>query len=95
MKRLACIFAVLLSLPASAQTVNCADRNTLVAKLTMLGEAQSGIGLSARGQVFEIWTSERTGTWTIVLSQSSGVSCIMSYGHNWAGATAQVAGLPA
>ncbi len=83
MLRLAGIFALLLSLPASAQTVSCAERAKVVAKLTLLGEVQSGMGLSNKGQVFEIWTSEDTGTWTIVLSHSTGLSCIMSYGNAW------------
>ncbi len=85
MLRLGCVFALLLSLPASAQSVNCDKRDRVVAKLTLLGEVQSGLGLSKGGQVFEIWTSATSGTWTIVLSHSNGLSCIMSYGNNWIG----------
>lgn len=94
MKRLACVFAMLLSLPASAQTVSCADRDSVVARLTGLGEAQSGLGLSTKGQVFEIWASPDTGTWTIVLSHSTGLSCIMSYGSGWTGLSPDMAALP-
>ncbi|MDJ0824714.1 MAG: hypothetical protein QNJ16_04355 [Rhodobacter sp.] len=94
MLRLVLPFAMLLSLPASAQTVSCADRAKVVARLSGLGETQAGMGLSTKGQVFEIWTSNRTGTWTIVLSDSSGLSCIMSYGESWTGQDAATVSLP-
>ncbi len=83
MLRLTCGLALLLSLPASAQTVSCDQRERVVAKLTGLGESQTGMGLSDKGQIYEVWASDQTGTWTIVLSDSSGLSCILSYGRDW------------
>ncbi len=83
MLRLTCGLALLLSLPASAQSVSCDQRERVVAKLTGLGETQTGMGLSDKGQIYEIWASDQTGTWTIVLSDSSGLSCILSYGRDW------------
>ena len=94
MKRLACVFTLLLSVPASAQSISCADRESVVARLTGLGEAQSGLGLATKGQVFEIWAAPEVGTWTIVLSHSNGLSCIMAYGSGWTGLTPQMAALP-
>ena len=94
MKRLAFAVATLLSLPASAQSASCTDREQLVANLTRLGEAQSGFGLSTRGQVLEIWTSEQTGSWTIVMSHTTGMACIMSFGGNWTGPALGTVSLP-
>ena len=94
MLRLTSVLVMLLSLPASAQSVSCDQRERVVAKLTGLGETQAGMGLSTKGQVFEIWSSNRTGTWTIVLSHSTGLSCIMSYGQSWTGQGAETASMP-
>lgn len=85
MLRAACLPLALLAAPAAADGVACDQRARVVAKLTGLGEAQIGAGLTETGQVFEIWTSPRTGTWTIVLSDSKGLSCILSYGRDWTG----------
>ena len=94
MKRLIFAGALVLGLPAHAQTASCTARDTLVANLTRLGESQSGIGLSRGGQVLEIWTSSKTGSWTVVLTRSDGIACIMSYGESWIAPEIQV-GAPA
>ena len=94
MKRLVLASALVLGLPANAQAVSCTARDALVANLTRLGEAQSGYGLSRGGQILEIWTSAEKGTWTIVLSRTDGIACIMSYGDAWSMAEL-VAGAPA
>jgi len=95
MKRLAMIAILGLAAPAQAQNINCTDRDTIVTRLSGLGEVQSGLGLSNAGQVFEIWSSTATGSWTILLSHSSGMSCIMSHGLGWTGAAPETPGKPA
>ncbi len=85
MKPLIILTASLMSLSASlaAQTPNCAPREAVTQKLTGVGEAQAGIGLAKQGTLIEIWTSDATGTWTVVMTFTNGMSCIMSFGENW------------
>jgi len=83
MKPLILILATLLSAPAMAQSSNCAPRDAVVQKLASLTEIQSGIGLASKQSLIEIWTSGSTGTWTVVMTFTSGVSCIMAYGSGW------------
>jgi hypothetical protein len=85
MKPLILVLASLIGGPLAAQTPNCAPREALITKLTNVGEAQAAIGLDTKGSLLEIWASDATGTWTVVMSFSTGVSCIMTHGQNWAG----------
>lgn len=67
---------------ASAQA--CSDRTKLVERLAAkYGEVFSGGGLRDSSTVFEIWMSEDTGTWTILVTQANGTACIMASGTNW------------
>ena len=85
MKGLLTLAAMLTALPATASTITCADRAAVTAKLSELGEIQTGVGLNSKGQAMEIWTSEASGAWTIVLTTTAGRACIMAYGHHWSG----------
>ncbi|UCH74032.1 MAG: hypothetical protein JSU82_17225 [Rhodospirillales bacterium] len=69
--------------PAIAQQAVCGDRDEIVARLESgYQESTTGIGLSASGGLVELYTSEK-GTWTLMLSQPNGVSCLMAAGDNW------------
>ena len=83
MKPLIFIIASLLSFPVAAQTSNCASRDAVIQKLSNVGEIQIGIGLDNKGSLMEIWTSEATGTWTVVMTFTNGMSCVMTYGESW------------
>ena len=60
------------------------------------GEAFSGGGLQDADAVFGIWTSEKDGTWTILMARTDGTSCIMAAGTAWRKALARekAAGVP-
>lgn len=75
--------AAVMTLPAGAQQPVCGDRDEIVARLKSgYQESTSGIGLSATGGVIELYTSEK-GTWTLMLTQPNGVSCLIAAGDNW------------
>ncbi len=77
-----------------AQT-NCASRDQVVDRLEMkYGEAFSGGGLRNAESVFEVWLSEEKGTWTILMTRSDGISCIMASGTNWREGIKVPAGVP-
>ncbi len=75
--------AVALPSAVSAQG-NCADRTLVVEKLAAgYGEVFSGGGMQNANRVFEVWHSEEKGTWTILMTQADGTTCIMASGTNW------------
>ena len=79
------IGAIVLTLPAYA--ANCANRDTVVDRLqSRYSENFSGGGLQMRssGQTFvEVWSSENTGTFTILLTTPEGMACVVATGTNW------------
>ena len=95
---IAALLAVATAAPGLAQsTQNCAPRDVLVERLSgSYGENFSGGGLQNAEAVFEVWTSEVDGTWTILMTRADGVSCIMAAGTDWRKALAREAarGIP-
>ncbi|MEX3009016.1 hypothetical protein [Hoeflea sp. TYP-13] len=69
---------------AQAAGLTCGDRTKLIKALSeKYQESPMALGLSATGKaMFEIYTSD-TGTWTILMTNTSGVTCIMAAGHSW------------
>ena len=71
------------TLPVQARTV-CNTRANLVTQLTeKFGEVSHGVGMQSASQVIEVWSSKKTGSWTIMASRADGVSCIVATGQNW------------
>ena len=74
---------IALPAPASAQSA-CAPRVDIVEKLKeKYGEDQRGLGLGGKKSVIELWSSDKTGTWTIVMTRPNGVTCIVAAGDTW------------
>ena len=68
---------------AAAQQMVCGERQHLVRHLgDAYSEAPSNLGLAATGSVVEVLTSER-GTWTILVTEPSGVTCVVAAGESW------------
>ncbi len=55
-----------------------------VAKLKQhYGEEKVGLGLGPKGSsIFELFVAE-TGTWTLLVTRTNGISCIAASGDNW------------
>lgn len=69
--------------PSFAQTA-CAPRGDIVEKLKeKYGEDQRGMGLGGKEAVIELWSSEETGSWTIMMTRPNGVTCILGAGDSW------------
>lgn len=78
------LLLALLALPtdAQAQVARCTDHATMVRVLAeRWGESRQAIGLDASGAVVEIFASEATGTWTLVVTAPGGPSCIYAAGQ--------------
>lgn len=70
---------------ANAQNT-CFDRGALIKHLGgKFQEAPVAAGLAANGSVLEVFTSPDGVTWTIVLTQPNGATCVMASGEAWMG----------
>ena len=69
---------------AQAAGMACGDRTSLLKSLSdKYKEAPRALGLSSSGKaMFEVYTSKK-GTWTILMTTTTGVTCIMAAGHSW------------
>jgi hypothetical protein len=68
---------------ASAQFQSCVKHGDLVAHLTeKYQERQYAFGLIGQVAIMEVFVGE-SGTWTIVVTDVAGNSCIIAAGDNW------------
>jgi hypothetical protein len=62
----------------------CAPRTELLAQLLKgYKEEPTALGLANDGSLIEVLTSEQGSTWTIMISQPNGVSCLVAAGEGW------------
>ena len=61
----------------------CGLHASMIMKLDMkYGEVRLGIGIGP-SNLFELWASEATGSWTILEVFSSGMACVRAAGEGW------------
>jgi len=76
-----------------AQRSACGERSSIVERLSnKYGESRRSMGLNHNNGVVEVFASEETGTWTILLTMPTGQSCLIAAGQNWESRTEEVAG---
>lgn len=72
---------MLFSTQALAQQM-CADRAQVLDRLeSKYGESRQSIGLAPNNGVVEVFASDETGTWTILITQPDGKSCLIASGQ--------------
>ena len=72
--------------PAVAETSPeaCADRASIVDQLKgKYQESHQASGLQTDKRLVEIWTSPASGSWTILITDVNGTSCIAAAGRAW------------
>lgn len=75
--------AMLASVPATAQEQVCGEREIIVHQLeNKHGEFRRSVGLQDNMVVVEVFASEH-GTWTILFTKPTGISCFMAVGRSW------------
>lgn len=68
---------------AHAQDTPCAERTNVVDTLdSQYKESPRAIGLVSKEAVLEVFVSE-SGTWTVVVTDPQGVSCVLAAGQSW------------
>jgi ABC-type dipeptide/oligopeptide/nickel transport system permease component len=77
------LVALALATPAFGQSA-CGERAEIIRVLSeKYGEAHRASGLQTASSMVEVWASAATGTWTILITQPSGVTCVAASGENW------------
>ncbi|PTX73699.1 hypothetical protein [Sulfitobacter mediterraneus] len=74
-----------LSLAASmTQAATCAPREALVKKLEKkYSEELIARGLQSRTSLMEVFASSKSGTYTVLITNPLGLSCVVSAGTDW------------
>ena len=78
-----CIASLLTAQPVDAQS-RCGPRANVIETLeSRYQEQRIGVGVAGnQAAVVELFVSE-AGTWTIIVTRTSGVSCMVSAGQGW------------
>ena len=83
----ACLTAAALAtttFDAAAQGASCAKRDMIVERLsTKYGETRQSAGLNQNNGMVEVFASDESGTWTILVTMPNGISCLMAAGNSW------------
>lgn len=78
------LVAALIAAPAAYANNACGDRTKIVTQLEVkYQESHRASGLETDTKMVEIWTSEANGSWTILVTQANGITCIAAAGRNW------------
>ncbi|MEM5476470.1 hypothetical protein [Pacificibacter sp. AS14] len=76
------VFAAFILPTALSAQQNCAKRDQVIARLaSKYGEVRQSIGLAPNSGVFEIYASQDTGSWTILVTNTNGISCLVASGQ--------------
>ena len=75
--------ALLFVLPVEAQETICGKHDELVSRLESgYGETVRAVGVASPG-IVELFTSDDGASWTILVTQPNGVSCLLAAGESW------------
>lgn len=76
------IGALMASSTLSQAQQNCAARDLVIERLaSAYGETRQSIGLAQNNTMVEVFASATTGTWTITVTNASGVTCLVASGQ--------------
>ena len=66
------------------QRQTCAARDAVIQKLhDRFGEELRSLGLHQADGIVEVYSSEATGSWTILMTRPDGMSCLIAAGQLW------------
>lgn len=69
---------------APAQSGNCGPRDAVAQRLVEIySESRKIAALNGDNSLLELFASETTGTWTITITQGSGLTCIVAAGEHY------------
>ena len=66
------------------QQRNCAPREMVINRLADgYGETRQSIGMAANNAVVEVYASDESGSWTIIVTTPNGLSCLVASGQGF------------
>jgi hypothetical protein len=69
---------------AMGAAMPCHERAEIARQLGQgYDEAPVSLGVQSNGNLLEIFSSPRTGTWTIVATAPTGLACVVAAGDGW------------
>ena len=70
---------------AAAQSQrNCGPRDAVVERLASgYGETRQSVGIGSNNAMVEVFASDETGSWTILVTMPTGVSCLVASGQSF------------
>ncbi len=79
-----------------AEGATCGIRARVLEHLqASYGERRQAAGLAGQTQMVEVYASDETGSWTILVTSASGISCIVAAGSDFETVPPPIAGDPA
>lgn len=83
MKTLSVLFSVLLTTTAYAQS-SCSPREQALDFLSeTYGEARQSLSLDQNNNLLEMFANRDSGSWTILITTTDGIACILAYGFSY------------
>ena len=87
--------AGLTAAPAEATPAACQQRDDVLKHLAgKYREAPVALGVTNTGGLVEVLSSGEDGTWTIIVTSPTGLSCLMAAGEGWRPLEEVLAGTP-
>lgn len=84
MFRRVCVACVALGPSVAMAGESCGARDVIAARLEAdFGERLTATGLQDETQVMEIWASEATGSFTVLVTRADGESCVVATGTDF------------
>jgi hypothetical protein len=84
MPALPAALAAALLLPGTAAAAQCAPRAVVLDRLAAAyGETRRSMGLAGQSALVEVFASDETGTWTIIVTGTNGLACMIAAGRNY------------
>lgn len=81
------------TMTATPVQVVCAEREALLTSLSrQYAEAPRALGLANNGSVMELLSTRDGKTWTLLMTQPDGTSCVLAAGEAWEAIPQQLAG---
>ena len=76
--------ALAASQPALAAPRTCAAHTEVIERLAQrYGETLQSMGMHSSDGLLEVYASEATGTWTILVTSPDGTACLVAAGQMW------------
>lgn len=75
---------LILATQAGFAATQCGARDTVVATLAgQYGETRRGMGLAANNSLVEVFASDTSGSWTIIVTLPDGLTCLVASGQSY------------